>query len=300
MFYFSFLTLCLWVCKLGAISPKTQTPRLAAEVCVAFLVASSPSDSRGIHSGEWAFARKESHFMSSRVTSFLDERLEWHCDPTKWEVRDDSGSGEAEGSGGGFDVEMNGSTLVLRAPAKKDFWRRTFYTPLLVKSDASGLLYPAPSPASGEEFTLQLDFRFSPVSQFDQAGVLLFIDEARWMKCGIEYCDGSPRLSVVVCNEFSDWSTQHWHENGVRLKVHSVQQSSSFVVEASPLGKSDYQFVRIGHLDSVQGSDGQWLPWRVGPFAACPTAQKGCQAVFTAFSIGPREKSVHSASLADH
>lgn len=231
------------------------------------------------------------------VTSFLDSRFEWFCDPTKWAAADDSG--EVAGSGGRYEISADGSSLTLKAPAFKDFWSKTFYTPLLVKSDAGGYLCRVPAPQA-EEVTVKVDFSYSPVTQFDQAGILVYINDTHWMKCGIEYCDGSARLSVVICNEFSDWSTQPWPALGARLKVHTVAQSSSIVIEAAPLGSEDYQFVRIGHLDSVLGADGAPLPWRTGPFAACPGPQRGCTTAFTSFSLGPRETSVHSADLSDY
>lgn len=112
-----------------------------------------------------------------------------------------------------------------------------------------------------------------------------------------------------MCNVFSDWSTQPWPGCSARLRVHKVLQSSSIVVEAAPIGSDTFQFVRIGHLSSRATHQGEQLTseevngslsetaWRVGPFAACPTAQKGCCATFWNFSVGPREQSVHSADL---
>lgn len=179
------------------------------------------------------------------------------------------------------------------APAKKDFWSKTFYTPLLVKSDASGLLCTIEDNC---EVTAKIDFTYNPCTQFDQAGLLVYIDPEHWMKCGIEYCDGSPRLSVVVCNEYSDWSTQPWSATAVSLKVHRVLQSDSVVVEAAPLGSTDFQFIRIAHL-SCKSTSGERLPWRVGPFAACPIAQNGCTVECSNFSVGPREATVHSTDL---
>lgn len=47
-----------------------------------------------------------------------------------------------------------------------------------------------------------------------QAGLLLYIDDDNWLKTGIEYCDGLPRLSTVVTRcGYSDWSTQPWRSS---------------------------------------------------------------------------------------
>ena len=231
------------------------------------------------------------------VNSFNDQKLRWLNYPA--EVKSDSSDNNEEtvGFGGNFEVTKNGSELRLFAPAKKDFWSKTFYTPLLIKSDAVALVCPVDI---GIEVTIKVDFEYTPKSQFDQAGLLVYIDQNHWMKCGIEYCDGNPRLSVVVCNNFSDWSTQPWNGHSVSLKVHKVNQSDSLVVEAASLGSTDFQFVRIAHLStkiSANDSTQPSLPWQVGPYAACPIAQRGCEAVFSNFFIGPREASMHSESL---
>lgn len=143
-----------------------------------------------------------------------------------------------------------------------------------------------------------------------QAGLLIYIDDSHWVKAGIEFCDGKPRLSVVVCNVFSDWSTQPWSSNSAKLKVHKINQSSSLVVEACEIGSEKFQFVRIAHLSalavhkSLDGDDLTALEkngsneeqnWRIGPFSACPMEQKGCQAIFHNFRITDREAGEHSA-----
>lgn len=53
--------------------------------------------------------------------------LVWFCDPACWAPED----GELEGAGGKWHVD--GDRLVVAAPSKKDFWRKTYYDPILVK-----------------------------------------------------------------------------------------------------------------------------------------------------------------------
>ncbi len=235
-----------------------------------------------------------------RVTAFTSPEFSWFHHPESWEVEDVDG--ETEGSAGKV-IELTAGKIVFRAPAKKDFWSRTFYTPLLIKSDASGYLIPI---KGDREATVAVDFDLNPISQFDQAGLLVYVDDNYWVKCGIEYCDGLARLSVVVCNAgFSDWSTQVWSSTSgnpasARLRVHKILQSSSLVIEAAHSGTDDFHFVRIAHLGGVGvvASDATTFPdWRVGPFAACPISQKGCAATFTNFCAGPREETTHSSSL---
>jgi regulation of enolase protein 1 (concanavalin A-like superfamily) len=129
------------------------------------------------------------------------------------------------------------------------------------------------------------------------------------VKCGIEYCDGKSLLSVVVCNVFSDWSTQPWPCCSARLRVHKVLQSSSIVIEAAPTGSSEFHFIRIAHLSSLAIHKGSELTdferngtdeesdWKIGPFSASVTQQRGCVATFTNLHVGRRIGMAHSSDV---
>jgi regulation of enolase protein 1 (concanavalin A-like superfamily) len=127
----------------------------------------------------------------------------------------------------------------------------------------------------------------------------------------VEYCDGQSLLSVVICNVFSDWSTQPWPTCSGRLRVHKVLHSSSIVIEAAPIGSNDFHFIRIAHLSSRAIHKGDELTdferngtdhesdWRIGPFSASVTQQKGCVASFTNLTLGPRLDLVHSTDVSN-
>ena len=38
-------------------------------------------------------------------------------------------------------------------------------------------------------------------------GLMVRIDERRWLKAGVEFSDGQPMLSTVLTDEKSDWAT---------------------------------------------------------------------------------------------
>ena len=42
---------------------------------------------------------------------------------------------------------------------------------------------------------------------YDQAGLMVRLDEKHWMKCGSEFVEGKRWASVVFTHDFSDWST---------------------------------------------------------------------------------------------
>ena len=165
-------------------------------------------------------------------------------------------------------------------PSKKDFWRRspptlpvctpplfllspvsfhrsiftppthrTFYNPTMIKGDASALLCEVPA---DEEVTVEISFSFTPVQQFDQCGVLIYLDASHWLKTGIEFADGSTRLSCVCCNLFSDWSVMPWNGTAARIRIHKINHGNSVAVEANTLHGTDdtWQFIRICHLSA--------------------------------------------------
>eukprot|EP00939_MAST-03C_sp_MAST-3C-sp1_P002699 g2699.t1 len=96
-------------------------------------------------------------------------------------------------------------------------------------------------------------FTLQPVSQFDQAGIMVRVDDDCWVKAGVEYTDGMPRLSCVVTNEgYSDWSTQVWpfddtknktKATSVRVRVIKLlpgpEQGPSIAMEASRYTEGD-------------------------------------------------------------
>ena len=166
------------------------------------------------------------------LEGFGDPRLTWLYDPSGWEDSLPANADEeTEGFGGGATVSADGSSLQLRPPAKKDFWRRTYYEPQLIKGDAAALCC---SIAPDEEVTIDITFDYNPLEQFDQCGILIYLDESHWLKAGLEWADGGSRLSCVCCNIFSDWSVMDWPATSASLRLHKVNQGRAVVLEAKP------------------------------------------------------------------
>jgi regulation of enolase protein 1 (concanavalin A-like superfamily) len=126
--------------------------------------------------------------LPDTITTFNDPRFSWH--------------------GGMPEHTISGAVMSVTPTPNLDYWSKTFYEPLLVKHDAQTLLTPV---AADMEATITTAFTLKPRAQFDQAGIMVLVDESTWLKAGLEFTDGAPRLSCVVTNDgFSDWSTQHW------------------------------------------------------------------------------------------
>lgn len=236
----------------------------------------------------------------SQIDSFLDPAFKWKGEPGK------------EGNDGSYDIRKGASaTGMLITPAPyRDFWSKTFYEPVLKKSDGQAFLATV---NANSEVTMDLAFSYTPKNQFDQAIAFVYVDDNTWVKAGVEFCDGSASLSVVVCNDgFADWSTRPlmhsaWDSDkqiaSVRLRVHKLRMPGSdqgpcVVVEAAPYSvyhhgpdadPGQFSFIRIASLRSGE------KPWQMGPACFVPLEQKGCTATFHYIRIGPPLPLMHSA-----
>ena len=207
--------------------------------------------------------------------------MEWINHPAKWP---EAKTVEAEGYGGNTEMADGGSTLVLSPPSKKDFWRKTYYSPVILKDDGPVLARRMPSAPT---LSMQVTFELTPVRQFDQAGLFVRFDEEHWIKAGIEVVDAKPRLSCVVTNGHSDWSTQPWPEAAATIRL-SQCGNGSYVFEALRAGGS-FEMARIAQLH------GAAQEVQMGVFGCCPEAQEGCKIKFTNFSISKGMAFEHNA-----
>jgi regulation of enolase protein 1 (concanavalin A-like superfamily) len=90
--------------------------------------------------------------------------------------------------------------VTVRSKPRTDFWRKTFYGYVT----DNGHFFHA---RVHGEFTLQARVNGQYGTLYDQAGLMVRIDEKHWMKCGSELVDGKRWASVVFTHDFSDWST---------------------------------------------------------------------------------------------
>jgi regulation of enolase protein 1 (concanavalin A-like superfamily) len=206
---------------------------------------------------------------SSNLTC-LHTGLKWYCSPDSWTEQESERKSDeiVEIDGGKWMIEDCGSKLIIYPPGKKDYWRKTYYEPILVKDDAPFLYYTFPS-SSDDHKTIEVTMHLIASTQFDQAGLMIRYDSDHWLKTGIEVVDNTPRLSCVVTNIYSDWSTQPWKSTSFSMLEDNSEESSivhvdcsirvhcrgnSYVVEArhpsSNVGEKGWELVRIAHLNT--------------------------------------------------
>ncbi|MDK1492675.1 DUF1349 domain-containing protein [Sinorhizobium sp. 7-81] len=162
--------------------------------------------------------------------------------------------------------------LSLKTDGNTDFWRETFYG--FVRDSGHAYL----GSISGD-FTASATIMGAYEQLYDQAGLMLRLDEENWIKCGIEYTDGLMHFSVVVTRGVSDWS------------VIPLQ-------DATPSDAVEVRLTRHGDAVRVQFRLGgaPWQMARLCPFSAadaeigvmaCSPERAGFEANFRDFSVGP-------------
>ncbi len=166
------------------------------------------------------------------------------------------------------DWQQTATTLSVTAAAKTDFWRKTHGG----KIRDNGHFYYRP--VSGD-FIAEAKLSDGYSAQYDQAGLMVRLDEAYWIKCGVELTDGTPFASTVVTRDWSDWSVVALERAAplwIRIERHGTTFTTSFSVDGR-----NYRMMRQAFLTDALTLD-------VGPMIAAPTGD-GFRMQFDGLSI---------------
>lgn len=153
-----------------------------------------------------------------------------------------------------------------------DFWQRTFYG--FERDNGHAYL----TPVSGD-FSAIVAIKGKYEELYDQAGLLLRIDERNWIKAGIEYTDGFMHFSVVVTNGISDWSVIPLRDSSpsdevhIRLTRHDDAVRVQYSVNVAP-----WQMARLAPFSAADATVGAM---------ACSPQRSGFEVTFTDLKIGP-------------
>lgn len=181
----------------------------------------------------------------------LPSDLYWFNDPKKWMIE-------------------NGKLVI--SPEKTDFWNKTHYG---FTFDNGHCLFRKTT----GDFVLRTRVNFFPKHQYDQAGLMVRIDQDFWLKTSVEFeNENLSRLGVVVTNfGYSDWSTQDFDPKIQEIEL-AVEKTGMDYIISFREGQRDWSQMRIAHLhkstDQVQ----------CGLYACCPV-DTGFQAEFQYLEI---------------
>ena len=182
---------------------------------------------------------------------------------------------------------QQGVGLLVQPSDKTDFWSKTYYDPPFVKNDGVTLTYKVP--VGTNTWSLEVHFGLEARNQFDQAGIIVQIDSERWMKTGIEYVDGVPRMGAVVTNNYSDWSTQPWKGETSRFKIRVSRIRHSLVAEYLD-DDNQWNFMRITRLTDMEAPD---TIVSAGAYTCAPT-KSGVTAIFECINFKDSVQFDHS------
>jgi regulation of enolase protein 1 (concanavalin A-like superfamily) len=94
--------------------------------------------------------------------------------------------------------QRTGDVLRVSVDPGTDFWRTTGYGYVHDNGHIYGELLPG-------DLDVSVRVRGAFANQYDQAGIMLRVDEQTWLKTGLEFFEGRPRLSTVLTMGFSSW-----------------------------------------------------------------------------------------------
>lgn len=136
-----------------------------------------------------------------------------------------------------------------------DFWQETHYG---FKRDSGHFLgFTAPA-----AFTAQLRVRGQYQKLYDQAGIMVRVDERRWVKAGIELSDGRAMLSSVLTDGKSDWATGPYEHDAQDFWMRATVEKGVLRLQVSADGKH-WPLVRLAPFPVAAS-------YQVGPMACTP------------------------------
>jgi len=179
----------------------------------------------------------------------LLRRMKWMNDPASWKA--------------------SGGQITVHTRPKTDFWRKTFYGYVTDNGHFFHL------PAAGS-FTFEARIMGNYRDLYDQAGLMVRLDAANWVKCGTELVDGVRHASVVFTREFSDWSTMNDLSSNGPVWWRAIRTKDSLETLCSLDGEK-YMSVRQGYLAPDR-------PAEVGIMCASPEGS-GFEATFEGLKL---------------
>ncbi len=167
-----------------------------------------------------------------------------------------------------------GDALIVTTEPDTDFWRQTHYG--FIRHSGHVRL----EEASGN-FSASVQFTGAYRDLYDQAGLMVLVDDSNWLKCGIEFTSGKLNVSSVLTRDFSDWSVLPIESTSDPVTIRVTRLHETLMVDYS-LDGTVFQMIRLGYLpmpDQVS----------VGPMCCSPSGS-GFEVTFTEFRIGPPER----------
>jgi regulation of enolase protein 1 (concanavalin A-like superfamily) len=179
------------------------------------------------------------------------------------------------------DWSVSETTLRVATNEATDFWRETHYG----FTRHSGHVF-GQTVAGG--FTASLRIRADYKSLYDQAGMMILLDEAHWVKAGIERSDGAAQLSSVLTLGRSDWATALFQGDAADFRIRATVDRGVLRLQASTDGVR-WPLLRLCPFPEA-------ARYMVGPMC-CTPERAGLTVLFSDFTVTPpTAKDLHDLS----
>ena len=176
---------------------------------------------------------------------------------------------------------LDRGTLSVTTDAGTDFWRETHYG----FTRDSGPVFAAERRGS---FTASLRVQADYAALYDQAGIMVRVDERQWIKAGIELSDGMACLGSVLTNGQSDWATGPYAGDARDIHLRVTVDKGVLRLQASADGQH-WPLVRLCPFPLAE-------TYLVGPMC-CTPKRAGLTVRFSEFVVtDPLGKDLHDLS----
>lgn len=189
------------------------------------------------------------------------DRCRWLNEPARWNLGPD-----------GLAVVTDQAT---------DFWRQTHYGFIRHSGHFFG------HEVAGS-FTATVRVRARYESLYDQAGLMVLLDEENWVKAGIELSDGEALLGSVLTLGRSDWAVGAFRGDPSDFWIRATVDLGVLRVQASADGRR-WPLIRLCPFPLAER-------YMVGPMC-CTPERAGLEVLFSEFDVmPPSAKALHDLS----
>ena len=170
-------------------------------------------------------------------------------------------------------VTSTPTTLQVQVQGGTDFWRVTHYG--FIRDNGHFFYQEQPG-----DFMAKVKVIGHYQDLYDQAGLMIRLDEKNWIKTGIEYVKGVQNVSAVVTREVSDWSVVPRQDSPTAVWLTLLRKGDYVEIQYS-FDNKDFKMLRLAYFPPTPGKKVQ-----IGLMCAAPDG-KGFPVEFTDFSVTP-------------
>lgn len=170
-------------------------------------------------------------------------------------------------------VTVTPTQLRVQVEGGTDFWRVTHYGFI---RDNGHFFYQE----QAGDFLAKVKIVGHYHELYDQAGLMIRLDEKNWIKTGIEYVKGVQNVSAVVTREVSDWSVVPRQDSPPAVWLTLLRKGDYVEIKYS-FDNQEFKMLRLAYFPPTPGKQVQ-----IGLMCAAPDG-KGFPVEFEEFSITP-------------